>query len=175
MREYYARIEHLLKDSTDEIEAYCNENEWINEIKVYVTKWSVKLVLEWKQIGAFEIEEQLNKIKNWIEMIKTNIEKLIITKNKILQIDTTSIEAFLVPRLDSIYLEICECLTKEVNTDTLSFIAEMTKIIDELKERPKSIEEFAKYAKKTSKYKSNSGLYESKINAIKALLDVTST
>lgn len=172
MNKSYQRIQALLVESTNEVQAYCNENNWINEIKAYINKWTVKLVLDWKSIRISEIEEQLNKIKSWIDNIKNGMEKIIITKNKLIKIDTMPIENLLVPRLDSIYNEICECVVKEINKDTNSFINLMNKILKELNNKPKSIEEFADFAKKATKHKTNVATYEAKTNLIKAQLDV---
>ena len=172
MNKFYQRIQALLVESTNEVQLYCNENNWINDIKAYINKWTVKLVLDWKSIRISEIEEQLNKIKSWIDNIKNGMDKIIITKNKLIKIDTMPIENLLVPRLDSIYNEICECVVKEINKDTNSFINLMNKILKELNNKPKSIEEFADFAKKATKHKTNVATYEAKTNLIKAQLDV---
>ncbi len=129
MKKFKADIFDLLNDSCTEIENYCEENSWVNEIRSYIKNWSEKQVLEWKSIGAFEIDDQLNRIKNWIEMVKNNIDKTILTKNLILKIDTTAVEKFLVPNLESIYSKICECVMKETNKDINSFISQMNKIL----------------------------------------------
>lgn len=42
----------------------------------------------------------------------------------------------------------------------------------DLDERPKTIEDFAIYAKKTTNYKGNSAELEAKVNLIKTLLEV---
>ena len=162
----------LLNEATMEIEKYCLGNSWINEIKAYIKKWTPKLVLEWKQLGAFEIDDQLNKIKIWIESVKSSIEKTIITQNRVLKIDSTSVEKYLVPNLEAIYNEICESVLREINKDVTSFINLMKSILHELKDQPKTIEDFANYAKKVMKYKNNMGSYETRINIIKAFTDV---
>ena len=87
------------------------------------------MAAEWKKVGAFEIEEQLVKIRNWIEAVKTNIQKTIVTSNKMLKIDTKPIENFLVPRLEQTYTDICEYVVKEFNKDITSFITQINKNI----------------------------------------------
>jgi hypothetical protein len=129
LNKIYSNIQSSLIDCANEIDKYCNDNNWVNEIKLYVNKWSIKLVLEWKNSGTFELDEQLNKIRGWIENIKNGMEKIIITKNKLLKVDTMPIETLLVTKLDSIYIEICECVLKEINKDSLSFISTMNKTL----------------------------------------------
>lgn len=168
----HVQVFEQLDEAAREIDVYCAENTWVNEIKLYVSKWSPKLVAEWKRIGAFEIDDQLNKIKNWIESVRSNIEKTIITKNRILKIDSTPIERFLVPNLERIFGEICECVVKEMSKEVTSFIELMKVVMSELTEKPKTIEEFAYYAKKVIRHKDNMSEYETQMNMIKALTDV---
>lgn len=188
MNEYIEQLNKLLENATNEIKQFCNENSWLNEIKNYISRWSKKLIFEWKQAGAFEIEEQLNKIRNWNDKIKNSLPTIVITKNKILKVLTTPIEKYLIPKLDLIYNEICESLISQINCDTLIFIEDITKIIQvnvnnfknnlnkfllkEIEDKPKSIEDFARYAKKASKYKTDIHLYEKKINLVKSLTEV---
>ena len=118
-----------LLEALSEIDHYCIENGWISDIKKYITKYSLKLVLEWKAIGSLEIEEQLNRIRLWIEQIKLGIEKTILTRNRLLKVDCRSLEETLVPKLEAIFNEICECILVELNKDTSDFNGFMTKII----------------------------------------------
>jgi hypothetical protein len=172
LKDYVKRVQESLSKATNEVNAFCEENSWLNEIKAYITHWSSRLILEWKQVGAFEFDEQLSKIRNWSERIKINLEKLITSQNKILKVSTVPVEKFLLPKLDSIYTEICEGLVTHINLDTTSFMAEINQIIREIEERPKSIEDFARYAKKAFKYKSDISFYETKTNLVKSLIDV---
>lgn len=80
-------------------------------------------------MGSLEIEEQLNRIRNWIDQVRTGIEKTILTTNRVIKVDCKSIEDILVPKLDAIYNEICECILTEVNKDTSGFNEFMQKII----------------------------------------------
>jgi hypothetical protein len=165
-------IKDILNEETIEVEKICLEYDWTNEIKKYIVDWSVSLVIKWKSIAAYEIEDQLNKIRQWIDNIKNNIEKIIITKKRLIKVETMPVENDLVPKLESIYLEICECLIKEINKDMLSFISLMNNNLKDLNEKPKSIEHFAKFAKFVSKYKEGMSQYETKINSIKSLLEI---
>lgn len=122
-------MQDSLTESTNEIEAYCAENTWLNEIRAYVIDWKSEKVLEWKQVGAYEIEDQLSRIRAWTETIKTGMEKTIITQNRILKVDTTPVERTLVPKLDSIYKDICELILAQIGKDSLAFIDDIKKII----------------------------------------------
>jgi hypothetical protein len=73
-------------------------------------------------MGSHEVEEQLNKVKNWIEAVKTNIDKEMITSNRLFKIDCRPCEMILVPKLEQIYVDICECILNEIQNDTNNFI-----------------------------------------------------
>lgn len=120
----------MLIEATNEIDAYCASNEWLNQIRAYVNEWHSELVLEWKVTnGANEIEDQLTHIRLWIENIKSGMDKQIVTRNRLLRVDTMPIERLLVPRLESIYAEICEITIKEIFTDAHTFTTQIRKII----------------------------------------------
>jgi hypothetical protein len=172
LKNYQKKIKDHLIDCLNEIDAYCAQNDWISDIKKYITKYSAKLVLEWKAIGSHEIEEQLNKIRNWIDQLKLGVEKTIITNNKVLKIDCKSIEETLVPKLEIIFNEICECIQSELNKDSGNFNDFMNKVIKEIDNRPKNIEVFSNYAKLVNKHRDNIPVYESRIANIKNFIDV---
>lgn len=130
MNKFVNQVKQSLISATDEIKKFCQLNSWLNDIKKYVSDWKGRLFFEWKKNGAAEIEHQLNKIRNWSDDIKKNFSKIVITQNKILKIHTNPIENFLLPKLDTIYKEICESLVTEINKDTLNLTQDINKIID---------------------------------------------
>lgn len=120
----------MLTEATEEIEKYCATHDWVNQIKSYVNEWHEENVREWKsKNGANEIEDQLTKIRSWIEKIKTGIEKIVITENRILRVDTRPIEKLLVPRLEKIYIEICEFTINEITHEAKTFSDQIKKIL----------------------------------------------
>lgn len=116
--------------ASGEIANFCEKNLWLNDIKKFVTNWNRRLFDEWKKNGSIQIEKQLNEIRNWSENIRDNLPKTLITQNKILKIQTNPIENYLLPKLDTIYNEICEILVIEINKDTSILIQGIQKIID---------------------------------------------
>ena len=161
------KIETSLIEATNEINEYCIENQWITDIKIFTTKFSRKLVLQWKSQGSFEIEENLTNVKLWIDSIKLNIEAIKTSRNKIFKIDCTQIEKILVPKLEKLFNETCEWTIVEIHIDLNNFIKLITEIIRELNTKPKSIEEFAKFSNMVNEVKSRVVEYEMKITSIK--------
>lgn len=164
----------LVNDAMNDVEQFIKENSWIRDIKVYVTKWSIKLLNDWKSLGSFKIEEQLIQIKTWIDNVK-NMEKTILTTNKVFKIDCSSVEKILVPRLDGIYNEICETIIQETTKNAQDFVAKLTYILKELDRKPDTIESFANYAKMAFKRKTNMNTFAERSNSIKGLMEVIRT
>lgn len=130
LRSYCLRVQDMITESTNEIDSYCVENDWLNQIRAYANEWKVEDVLEWiRTNGANEIEDQLIKIRTWIDNIKNGMEKTFVTKNRLIKIDTNPVENALVPRLDKIYADICEFTIKEFFKEAHGFVAEVKKII----------------------------------------------
>ena len=46
----------FMKEATTEISDYCQKNEWLNEIHMFVKSWNETSVQEWKGAAAFTIE-----------------------------------------------------------------------------------------------------------------------
>lgn len=109
-------------------------HEWLNQIRAYVNEWrGEEDVREWKETtnggGANEIEDQLTKIRSWCERIRSGVEKVIVTENRVLRVDTQPIERMLVPRLEKIYNEICEVTIGEIVKEAKTFADQIKKII----------------------------------------------
>ncbi len=130
MNDVSSSIEKNILEAVNEIDLYCKENDWISKIKVYTSEFSKKKVLEWKTTGAFEIDEQLGKIKCWIEQIKTSVDAELITKNRLFKIDCRPIEAILIPKLETIFNEICECIVTEITYDLSSFVKTISNALE---------------------------------------------
>ena len=130
LSEISSEIETNFLEAINEIDAFCKDNKWISDIKIFTTKFSKETVLEWKTKGSFEIEEQLSKIKSWIDQIKTSIDLKMITKNRLLKINCKPIETILIPKLDSIFTETCECILMEIKNDLTTFVRTISNAIE---------------------------------------------
>ena len=167
------RLRQTLTDEIEQVGEYCTSCEWTNDIKKFVSSWSNKQVKEWKAAsGAYQIEEQLNKIRAWTESIKTNVDKRVVTRSMLIRVDASCIEETLVPSLDAVFADICETTLREINADSLAFKASIQAIIDEFDQTPQDIQDFADYASRVLRHKEDMSMHEGRIASIKALIDV---
>ncbi len=164
-------IDKIIDEAMDDVELYCNENLWISDIKKYLTAWSIDLLDGWVAMGTFRIDEELAKIRSWVETIK-HMEKIILTKNRVFKIDCSSVETILVPHLDSIYAEIGDKITKDNTKNSQEFVAQLTKILKQLDQKPETIEDFAYYAKIAFRHKNNMTSFGEKGILYKGLWDI---
>jgi hypothetical protein len=85
--------------------------------------------LEWKEKGGHQkIEEQLTTMRGWIDKIKNDFEKVFFTKNRLLKLDCSPIEAILVPKLEQLQDETIDFITKEASNDAKLFIEKLIQI-----------------------------------------------
>ena len=164
-------IDKIIDEAMDDVELYCDDNLWISDIKKYLTAWSIDLLDQWIGIGTFRIDEELAKIRSWVETIK-HMEKIILTKNRVFKIDCSSVETILVPHLDSIYAEIGEKITKDNTKNSQEFVSQLTKILRQLDQKPETIEDFAYYAKIAFRHKNNMSSFGEKSILYKGLWDI---
>jgi hypothetical protein len=164
-------IKRIVDDAMNDVEQFCKENSWLSDIKTFITKWSISLAVEWKTQGAYMLEDQLNRIRTWIDNVR-NMDKVIFTSNKVFKIDCSSIEVILVSKLEAIYSETFEYCVKETIKDAKEFITMINKIIKELDKRAETIEDFANYARMVYKHKSNTSAYLEKFSFLKSLFEI---
>jgi hypothetical protein len=164
-------IKRIVDDAMNDVEQFCKENSWLSDIKTFITNWSVSLAVEWKVKGAYMLEDQLSRIRTWIDNVK-NMDKVIFTTNKVFKIDCSSIEVILVSKLEAIHSETFEFCVKETIKDAKEFIAMTTKIIKELDKRAETIEDFANYARMVYKHKANTSSYLEKFSFLKSLFEI---
>jgi hypothetical protein len=87
-----------------------------------------------------------------MESVKGNIEPVRVTRNKLLKVNCKPVEAILIPLLEKVFGEACECVAAEVVADLQAFLKLIAANLAEMNNRPKSIEEFSRYAHKVSIY-----------------------
>jgi hypothetical protein len=98
---------------------------------------------------------------------------MILTSNKVFKIDCSSIENILVPKLESIFTDICEYIVKNNIKDSSDFVAQLTKILRDLDKKPGTVEEFADYAKIAYRHKDNTDSFKDRNALIKSLFEIT--
>lgn len=171
MAENVTIINKIVDEAIDDVELYCRENSWISDIKAYLTAWTIDLLDQWISVGTFRIDEELAKIRSWVETIK-HMEKIILTKNRVFKIDCSSVETILVPHLDSIYAEVGDRITKDNTKNATEFNNQLTKILKQLDQKPDTIEDFAYYAKIAFRHKNNMSSFGEKSALFKGLWDI---
>ncbi|KAL3832089.1 hypothetical protein ACJMK2_023767 [Sinanodonta woodiana] len=161
----------LLKDAFEEIDHYNEQNKWLDEIHQFCKKWTDKTAKEYRGIAAFTIEQKLNELRQWSEKVR-NFDRSFITENGLFFIDCSAIHDILLPRLNDIYLELVTLVADEAKNLARSFCDEMKIVLQNMKDKTKTVDCFATYAKNFTQYKKNTSQYQQRVEYIKSLYEV---
>ncbi|ESP00380.1 hypothetical protein LOTGIDRAFT_173233 [Lottia gigantea] len=161
----------LLKAAYDEIDHYCQSNEWLNEISHFCRKWNDKSVKEFKGAAAFTIEQKLTELRMWSEKIR-NFDVGFTTENGLFLIDCSAIHDGLLPRLNDIYQELITFIAEEARSMSKVFCEEMKIVLKNMKDKRPIVSAFAIFAKNYSQYKKNTPQYQQRVEYIKSLFEV---
>ncbi|CAF3428145.1 unnamed protein product [Rotaria socialis] len=134
--------------SFDELDAYCESNEWLCEINRFCLQWTpnqMKQMSEDKQV--FLIEEQLNLLRGWIDKTRT-FELTYSTANGsyVVQMDCSVISQGLCNKVERIYSDFGKYLYRYACSNAQILINKFQTALQIFDQRPSAIEDFAKYA-----------------------------
>ncbi|XP_060599368.1 dynein heavy chain domain-containing protein 1-like [Ruditapes philippinarum] len=161
----------LLQEALDEIDSYCDFNKWLNEIHQFCKKWTEKSVREFKGEQAFTIEQKLTELKLWSDKVR-NFDHFTHTSNGLIYVDCSHIHDILLPRLNDIYTELVDFVAEEAKSLANNFCSDMKVVIQNMKDKNASVDQFATYAKNYNQYKKNTASYQQKVEYIKSLYEV---
>ncbi|XP_013418883.1 dynein heavy chain domain-containing protein 1-like [Lingula anatina] len=154
-----------------EIDDYCKENSWLNEIHQFCKGWNDTSLQEWKGAPAFNIEQRLTEIRSWTERIKMS-DRAFTTENGIFHVDCSALQKDLVPKLNSIYKELVTFVAEEASNRGKQFCNEMKVVLQNMRDKKVSMDAFAVYAKQITQYKKNSQQFQQRVEYIKSLFEM---
>ncbi|XP_064648692.1 dynein axonemal heavy chain 6-like isoform X2 [Lineus longissimus] len=163
--------EELMHESLLEIDQYCEDNGWLIEIYQFCSQWSDKTVVEYRNVAAFNIEQKLTEIRQWIERVR-NFDLNFKTTNGIFFVNCCGVHDLLVPKLNHIYKEMVTFIAREARKLAQGFVDEMNSIIKNLQNKDTALDKFAKYSKNVHEYKKNMISYQQRSDYIKSLFEV---
>ncbi|CAF5151260.1 unnamed protein product, partial [Rotaria sp. Silwood1] len=173
---YKAEIKNILSQfrlSFDELDAYCESNEWLCEINRFCLQWTpnqMKQMSEDKQV--FLIEEQLNLLRGWIDKTRT-FELTYSTTNSpyIVQMNCSVISQDLCNKVDRIYTDFGKYLYRYACSNAQILINKFQTALQVFDQRPSAIEEFAKYASYLAPHKTELSTNQQTIEYFTSLFD----
>ncbi|CAF1165003.1 unnamed protein product, partial [Didymodactylos carnosus] len=172
---YSEKISDILskvKEAFDEIDQYCEQNDWLIEINRFCVQWTpnqMKQMSESKQI--FSIEEHCTMLRGWIDKTRT-FELSYSTSTQLLKIDCSVISHQLCTKVETIYENFGTYLYRYTFTDSQSLIDKFQHAINIFDNIPASIETFANYASFLTIHKTQLSNYQETIEYLNSLFEI---
>ncbi|CAF1514427.1 unnamed protein product, partial [Adineta ricciae] len=147
---YEEEIKNILSQfgvSFDELDAYCESNEWLCEIRRFCLQWTpsqMKEMTEMKEV--FPIQEQLKILRDWIDKTRT-FEMTYSTSSSpyVIQIDCSIIREGLFKAVSTIYSDLGRYLYEYALMNAQLLIEKFQHASEVLDQRPTALEDYARY------------------------------
>ncbi|UJR29306.1 hypothetical protein I4U23_010520 [Adineta vaga] len=177
---YQDEIKNILLQfgiSFDELDNYCESNEWLCEIKRFCLQWTpnqMKEMTETKQV--FPIEEQLKLFRGWIDKTRT-FEMTYTTSSSpyVIQIDCSIIRGDLYKTVNTIYSEFGKYLYTYALTNAQYLIEKFQQASDVLDQRPTLLEDYARYVSFLTPHKTELASNQQTIDYFTSLFEIIFT
>ncbi|XP_062587861.1 dynein heavy chain domain-containing protein 1-like, partial [Saccostrea cucullata] len=166
------REEEILNCALDEIDNYCDMNNWLVDIYKFCLNWTSDSPKEYRGAPAFTIEQRLIEVRQWQEKVR-NFDKSFTTDNGIFFVDCSNIHDYLIPRLSQIIHDVLKFVSDEARKLATEFCDEMKEVLENLRKKDSSMAGFAVFAKNYTTYKKNGPQYQQRVSYIKSLYETS--
>ncbi|XP_076800448.1 dynein heavy chain domain-containing protein 1-like [Clavelina lepadiformis] len=150
-----AKQTEMVKIAVSEVNDFCKEYAWLNDIRKFTSTWNELELEKWKGRSARQLEDQLNLIKHWIEKIK-NMDRALLTSNKLLFVQCTQPNVVLVPALNAIFKKLITMAVthaKQLSENVTQEIKEALKVLNVKETNMKSFSAYARKVTESIKHK----------------------
>ncbi|XP_066302844.1 dynein heavy chain domain-containing protein 1-like [Branchiostoma lanceolatum] len=163
--------EDMMQSAMAEIDSFCIEHVWIKPMHKYAREWSRGVLKTFHGQEAFDIEEKLNEIKNWIERIK-DVEKSVTTSDGLFVVDCSVLQQELVPALSNIFKQLIQLVADDAKNLSTNFVEEIKKLSKTLKDQNTTVDQFAVFAGQVKEYRNRTHQLQEKVSYIKSMYEV---
>ncbi|XP_019630284.1 PREDICTED: dynein heavy chain domain-containing protein 1-like [Branchiostoma belcheri] len=163
--------EDMMQSALAEIDSFCIEHVWTKPMHKYAREWSRSVLKTFHGQEAFDIEEKLNEIKNWIERLK-DVEKSVRTSDGLFEVDCSVLQQDLVPALSNIFKQLIQLVADDAKNLSSNFVEEIKKLSKTLKDQNTSVDQFAVFAGQVKEYRNRTQQLQEKVSYIKSLYEV---
>nr|XP_039270899.1 dynein heavy chain domain-containing protein 1-like isoform X1 [Styela clava] len=163
---------NIVDDALLDVEAFCVEhNLWLVPIRKFTSKWSQKNLDEWKGKPAREIEILLNQIKAWNDQVK-NMDRSILSNNRLLLVDCRCPQTDVVPVLSSIFKQLIGLVAADAKNLSLEITTSSKEAVKVLENKDLNMKSFAAYARKVTECQQMKDSMSGKVTYIRQLYEV---
>nr|XP_018667303.2 dynein heavy chain domain-containing protein 1-like [Ciona intestinalis] len=161
----------LVESALQEVEDFCEEHVWIRDIKKFTSTWNEQELAKLKKKPARKIEELLIQVKAWSEKVK-NMERSLVTTNRLIYVDCRQPYNTLVPALNIIFKKIIHMAMAEAKSLSQSVSSNAKESLKVLSNKDTNMKSFAAYAKKVTDSIKSKQEMSNKVTYIRSLYEV---
>ncbi|XP_043359693.1 LOW QUALITY PROTEIN: dynein heavy chain domain-containing protein 1 [Dermochelys coriacea] len=161
----------LLAEALSETQEICKQHTWVAEIHSFAHSWSPKQLELMKGWPAGKYVQRVVQLRAWTERVR-EVPSMIITCNRLLMVDCSTMQQETVSLLDSIIKEILSLLLSETSQRSEILISELGGVLQLYQSVSTDIIIIAKCSQKLEQYEGQMTELQERVEYVRALNEV---
>ncbi|CAM5073721.1 unnamed protein product [Eretmochelys imbricata] len=161
----------LLVEALSETQEICKQHTWVAEIHSFAHSWSPKQLQLMKGWPAGKYVQRVVQLRAWTERVR-EVPSMVITCNRLLMVDCSTMQQETVSLLDSIIKEILSLLLSETSQRSEILISELGGVLQLYQSVSTDIFIIAKCSQKLEQYEGQMTELQERVEYVRALNEV---
>ncbi|XP_043381883.1 dynein heavy chain domain-containing protein 1 [Chelonia mydas] len=161
----------LLAEALSETQEICKQHTWVAEIHSFAHSWSPKQLQLMKGWPAVKYVQRVVQLRAWTERVR-EVPSVVITCNRLLMVDCSTMQQETVSLLDSIIKEILSLLLSETSQRSEILISELGGVLQLYQSVSTDIFIIAKCSQKLEQYEGQMTELQERVEYVRALNEV---
>ncbi|XP_074981556.1 dynein heavy chain domain-containing protein 1 [Caretta caretta] len=161
----------LLAEALSETQEICKQHTWVAEIHSFAHSWSPKQLQLMKGWPAGKYVQRVVQLRAWTERVR-EVPSTVITCNRLLMVDCSTMQQETVSLLDSIIKEILSLLLSETSQRSEILISELGGVLQLYQSVSTDIFIIAKCSQKLEQYEGQMTELQERVEYVRALNEV---
>ncbi|CAM5073482.1 unnamed protein product [Natator depressus] len=161
----------LLAEALSETQEICKQHTWVAEIHSFAHSWSPKQLQLMKGWPAGKYVQRVVQLRAWTERVR-EVPSMVITCNRLLMVDCSTMQQETVSLLDSIIKEILSLLLSETSQRSEILISELGGVLQLYQSVSTDIFIIAKCSQKLEQYEGQMTELQERVEYVRALNEV---
>ncbi|XP_073468800.1 dynein heavy chain domain-containing protein 1 [Aquarana catesbeiana] len=162
-------LQRRLEESLAEVRMFCQEHEWVSEIRQYVQSWSPEILEQLQGGTAREYEDLILRLQRWEERVY-GVRDSITTP--VLSVSCSTIQVQTGPGLTSIIQDVFSLLTSEVAGRSQVLIEELSHVLEIFQGATTNVQCFSACAHKVAEYTQKKKELQERVEYVQSLREV---
>ncbi|XP_030402635.1 dynein heavy chain domain-containing protein 1 isoform X1 [Gopherus evgoodei] len=171
IQEALASQRALLAEALSETQEICKQHTWVAEIHSFAHSWSPKQLELMKGWPAGKYVQRVVQLRAWAERVR-EVPSMVITCNRLLLVDCSSVQQEIVPLLYSVIKEILSLLFSETSQRSEILISQLGGVVQLYQSVSTDIFTIAKCSQKLEQYQGQMTELQERVEYVRALNEV---